>query len=140
MFLNFKLYFTYVFLNLNNYIFVDNLAQRVKNNNILLSNEALIYVCLHLKLSSPLNQTQLCEIFAYEVPKTVKKTSTLKRNKSLSKNNINNKSIVVYNFHSLSSQNRFFLFIHNHTQLFKSKYSSMNQTVESISELFFAAN
>ena len=134
------MFFTYVFLGINNYSYIDNKSQRIKNTNLVLQNEALIYLCLHVKLSTPLSQTQLCEIFAYEIPTQVKKTNFLKRNKESLKQNLASKSIVVYNFHSLVSKNRFFLFANNNSEFFKSKYTSSDQTVESISELFFAAN
>ena len=141
MFTNFKLYLTYIFLGWSNYSFINNLSQRSKNYNILISNEALIYTAVHIKFSTLFTQTQLCDIFSYEIPNKTLKTGALKREFSLKqKTNMFNKPVVVYNFHSLLSQNRFFLFVHNSTQFVKSNNISFNSSVESISELFFAAN
>jgi NADH:ubiquinone oxidoreductase subunit C len=141
MFLNFKLYLTYIYLGWSNYSFINNLSQRSKNYNILISNEALMYTALHLKFSSLFTQTQLCDIFAYEIPQKSLETGTLKKDfRSSKKENLFNKPVVVYNFHSLLSQNRFFLFVHSSTQFVKSNNITFNSSTESISELFFAAN
>jgi NADH:ubiquinone oxidoreductase subunit C len=141
MFTNFKLYLTYIYLGWANYSFINNLSQRSKNYNILISNEALMYTAVHIKFSTLFTQTQLCDIFSYEVPNKSLQTHSLKRDFFNSKKlNTFNKPVVVYNFHSLLSQNRFFIFVHNSTQFIKSSNISFNSSVESISELFFAAN
>jgi len=140
MFLNFKLYFSYVFLHTGSYSFVDNLSQRSRTSNILIPNEALMYTSIHMKFSTPLSQTQLCDIFSYEIPQTSLKPKTLHRDAKAVKSLTENKPVLVYNFHSLLSQNRFFLFIHNYTQLIKSRNITFNSSADSVSELFFAAN
>ena len=100
-----------------------------------------MYTAIHIKFSTLFTQTQLCDIFSYEIPNKSLETGSLKRDFFDSKKlNTFNKPVVVYNFHSLLSQNRFFLFVHNSTQFVKSNNISFNSSVESVSELFFAAN
>ena len=128
---NFKLYFKCILSN-ENYSFISNLDSNLKNTNIFLTTRSLYYLVLYLRFSSLFYSTQLVDIFAYEIPRT----STLNTESKKS-----NSSVVVYNFHVLSTQNRFFLF----TQV-GSSFSRRGgvlqsyQTVPSIAELFFAAN
>ena len=68
----------------------------------------------------------------------MKKTNSLKRD--LGGLQRLNKSVVVYNFHSLTNKNRFFLFLNNTTQSSKTTLVNRSHTVESLSELFFASN
>jgi len=141
MMLNFKLFFKYVFFKIN-YAFVNNLAQREKTTNVCLDSNALFFTCTHLKMSSSFYSTQLCDIFAYEILSPASKSvknSTLTNTKY---NNLNKScsTITVYNFHSLHSQNRFFLFVQNSSNALKSKYLMHNDCIDSIAELFPAAN
>lgn len=81
---------------------------------------------------------QLVDLFAYELPTAVLNFTNdiFANNKNDSKNNLNtllkknSNSIVVYNFHNLTFQERFFVFA---TDLV-SNYT--NFTINSISELF----
>jgi NADH-quinone oxidoreductase subunit C len=141
MMLNFKLFFKYVFWKIN-YAFVTNLSQRSKNTNIVISNNSLFYSCTHLKMASIFYNTQLCDMLAYEV---LNQGST----NINTKNKLNQKysnwtkaqdTIVVYNFHSLMTQHRFFLFTHTNNSFVKSKFLSKNDSSDSIAELFSAAN
>lgn len=140
LFSNFRLFITYILLGINNYQYINNKAQREKTSSLLIQNKDLIYLSLHLKMSSAFSQTQLCEIFAYELPSGVLKTKTLSRNSVNLINDTHSKPIIVYNFHSFLSKNRIFLFVNNTLNFTKSAYTSSNQTVNSIAELFFAAN
>jgi NADH-quinone oxidoreductase subunit C len=64
------------------------------------------------------------------------KDSLLKRNNTSPAQS----TIVVYNFHSLHTQDRFFLFTQNYSTLVKSKFLQKNDSLDSIAELFPAAN
>jgi len=77
----------------------------------------MYFLALHLKLSSLFYSIQLSEFFSYELP-------------SAKADNL-----LVYNFHSLATQQRFFIFI-SRTEDLKLIQSSL----KSISELFLNAN
>jgi NADH:ubiquinone oxidoreductase subunit C len=85
-------------------------------------------------------------MFAYEILSSVTSKPSpngdLANNESFKYNNINQaqSTIVVYNFHSLHSQNRFFIFTQNISSAVKSKILSKNDSIDSIAELFPAAN
>ena len=137
---NFKLFFKYVFFKIN-YSFINNLAQRSKNTNVCINNNSLFFSCTHMKMSSSFYSTQLCDMFAYEI--LTNSTSAPNNDNQPFKYNGLTKSqstIVVYNFHSLHSQNRFFIFSQNIANSVKSKFLSKNDTVDSVAELFPAAN
>jgi len=139
MFLNIKLYFKYILINLP-FSFVNNSAQKAKNVNILVNNNSFFYLCTHLKLSSVFYSTHLSDIFAYELPNnnfSNISNKSFKNNKFLTKNQ---STVTVYNFHSLHSQDRFFVFVNNNVFLNKSKILSHNSFIDSITELFPAAN
>jgi NADH:ubiquinone oxidoreductase subunit C len=85
-------------------------------------------------------------MFAYEILSSV--ASKLNANKDVERddsfkyNNLNQaqSTVVVYNFHSLHSQNRFFVFTQNIPSTVKSKVLTKNDSIDSITELFPAAN
>jgi NADH:ubiquinone oxidoreductase subunit C len=137
---NFKLFFKYVFFKIN-YSFVNNLAQRSKNTNLCINNSALFFSCTHMKMSTSFYSTQLCDMFAYEILSSVSGKPASSQD-SFKYNNINQgqSTIVVYNFHSLHSQNRFFIFTQNVSSAVKSKILTKNDSIDSIAELFPAAN
>ena len=131
--LNNKLYFKYL-LNGFSFSFINNLAQKSKNLNLIITNNSLTYVCLHLRMSTVFYSMQLSDIFTYEVPQL----SNYNNHDGLDFKNshTNSRSMstcTVYNFHSLYTQDRLFLFILNSPF---SKYSGL----DSINELFFASN
>ena len=139
--LNFKLFFKYVLFKVN-YAFVNNLAQREKATNLCIDASALYFTCIHLKMASSFYSTQLCDIFAYEIL-TPKAKNVSNLNQTSTKYNLLDKScsaITVYNFHSLHSQNRFFIFVQNGTTALHSKHLSTNYSIDSVAELFPAAN
>ena len=94
-------------------------------------------------MASAFYNTQLCDMLAYEV------LNQGSNNVQSKKAGLNQKytnwskaqdTIVVYNFHSLNTQHRFFLFTHTSTAFVKSKFLSKNDSSDSIAELFPAAN
>lgn len=134
--LNYKLFFKYILFHTNQ-IFLKYLHRNDKNLNIYLTENNFYYLTLHIKLSSLFYSTQLCEIFSYELPFT---NNTLNNRPLLNKIPLINNSLIVYNFHSISAQQRFFLFItSNSKQNFKKNSISWN-SLNSITELFLNAN
>lgn len=108
--------------------------------NILVGNDSFFYLCTHIKLSTVFYSTHLSDIFAYELPLN---NFSFKSNSNFKYNFLNSKSqstTTVYNFHSLHSQDRFFVFVNNSFFLTKSAKLSANYFVDSIVELFPAAN
>lgn len=135
---NFKLYFKYLFDKIN-FTFINNFTNKSKNINILLHKDFLYYTSLHLKLASPFYLSQLVDIFAYEINSNVSVSYT--QNNIFSQNLSKNQSIVtVYNFHSLQTCDRFYLFVINNFGSQKSKSTALNSNFFSITELFPAAN
>lgn len=141
----FKLYLKCILKNAN-YSFVENLSQQpFKNENVLLDSKYLYFMCLHLKFSSLFYSCQLNDIFAYEVPRSASMSTGLSSfNKTNLKYSLTNKgisSIVVYNFHILNTQERFYIFISNNIALpSSSNIFTKSAKITSITELFFAAN
>ena len=125
MILNQKVLIKYL-LNRTNFCFIDNNLQSDKNYNILINNKLLRYVSLHMKFSSMFYSLQLVDIFAYETLSTSSNT-LFNKNQTPSAT-----SIVIYNFHSLFSNERFFV----HTYTNDHEFLLIN----SMTELFFSAN
>jgi len=128
--INYNLYFKCLFSRIP-FSFIDNKSQDIKNYSILVQPNALYFLSTHLRFSSLFYATQLVEAFAYEVPLSYTSSS----NSGASKSDC---SLIVYNYHSLLTQDRFFVFIHP-----GSAYTSVSPTsssVQSVSELFSAAN
>ena len=67
----------------------------------------LYYTAVHIRFSSLYSLTQLVDLFAYELPSD---KSTLNPNTLLSTQSTQKESYLVYNFHNLIFQDRFFLF------------------------------
>jgi len=133
---NFKLFFKCILSN-ENYSFINNLGNNLKNTNVFLTTRSLYYVVLYFRFSSLFYSTQLVDIFSYEIPRSEKGyylSKAFSTKKTIS-------SIVVYNFHVLNTQDRFFLFFSPNSILIQNdKPLSLNTTLSSITELFFAAN
>ena len=122
--------------------FIDNKAHKLKENSIFLSAGSLYYLCLHLRLSSPFYLTQLVDIFSYETalnarPSYLGGGLTGRNVNSFSKST---SSLIVYNFHSLSNQNRLFVFSGDLFPSSKSTQAGFTSALFSISELFYSAN
>ena len=120
-------------MNNSNFSFINNLSQSEKNYNLLILPQYLLYVTTHLRFSSAFPSTQLVDIMSYEVPSNHPTMSNLDIYHPESS------SVIIYNFHSLYSQDRFFLFTQpSYAKL--SEGSLRNQSVASVSEVFPAAN
>jgi len=101
--LNYKLFFKYILFHTNQ-IFLKYIHKNDKNINIYITEKNLYYLTLHLKLSSIFYSTQLVDIFSYELPFN----NNLEKNKKIP---LVNSSLIVYNFHSILFQQRFFIFV-----------------------------
>lgn len=132
--LNYKLFFKYILFHTNQ-IFLKYLHRNDKNLNVYITENNLYYLSLHIKLSSLFYSTQLCDIFAYEIP--------LNNNININKDSkivMLSNSLLVYNFHSILFQQRFFIFvITNNKQNIKGNSISWS-SLNSITELFLNAN
>jgi len=101
--LNYKLFLKYILFHTNN-IFLKYINKNDKNTNIYITKNNLYYLSLHLKLSSLFYSTQLVDIFSYELPFN----NNFEKKKKMS---LINNSLIVYNFHSILFQQRFFVFV-----------------------------
>ena len=122
--------------------FIDNKAHKLKENSIFLSAGSLYYLCLHLRLSSPFYLMQLVDIFSYETALNVRPSYL---GGGLTGRNVNSfskstSSLIVYNFHSLPSQNRLYVFSGDLFPSSKSTRAGFTSALFSISELFYSAN
>ena len=104
--LNYKLFFKYILFHTNQ-IFLKYLQRNDKNLNIYINESNLYFLALHLKLSSLFYSTQLSDMFSYETPNNIN-TNNIKNNSKIA---LVNNSILVYNFHSVIFQQRFFIFV-----------------------------
>jgi len=120
---NYKLLFTYVFFKLP-HVYLNHKEHGAKSITVIIPKNLFYYLSCHIRFSSTFYSTQLLDLFSYELPVTPSLNSSEKRTPFTSN------SILVYNFHNLMTQERFFIFC---VEL-ESKFS--NFTVNSISELF----
>jgi hypothetical protein len=135
--LNYKLFFKYILFH-SNQIFLKYLNRNDKNLNVYINESNLYFLTLHIKLSSLFYSTQLCEIFAYE---TFSNTNQVNLNPILeSKIPLTNNAIIVYNFHCILFQQRFFIFsLLNNKKNIKNQSLTLN-SLNSITELYLNAN
>jgi hypothetical protein len=103
--------------------------EEFKNENIVLTSNTLYYFTLHLKLSTLFYSTQLTDIFAYEVPKLTKLRSSLEDStysaysasrtpagvELLTGGGKSSSSVLLYNFHILNTQARFYVFVSSYS-------------------------
>ena len=129
MITNYKLYFRYILLKAN-FSFINNLSQSEKNYNVFVSPRYLYFLSLHLRFSSAFPLTQLVDIMSYELPR-----SATPQTANASVVTKESSSIVLYNYHSLVTQDRFFIF----TQP-DATSSVSSDSVASITEIFSSAN
>jgi hypothetical protein len=117
----------------SNFSFINNLSQAEKNYNILILPQYLLYLSTHFRFSSAFPSTQLVDIMSYEV-------STLHA-ASFQPNYYSPEasSIIVYNFHSLYSQDRFFVFTQP-TYVTSQLSVNPNLAVSSVAEIYPAGN
>ena len=133
---NFKLYIKCI-LNNENYSFIDSLDTNVKNTNVLVFSKSLYYLAIFMRFSSLFYSTQLVDIFSYEVARLGPSYHL----KNIFKNKKTISSVLVYNFHVLFTQNRFFIFVLTSSlSVVKNGIIDFTTSLPSITELFFSAN
>lgn len=130
-------------------MFLANFLQRLKNIAMLTVGIAVVYMTHHKRLSSPFYLCQLSDMFSYETPT---KPVLLESGDGLagSPNVPTRKAaaavsqpvspVVVYNFHSFLTQDRFFMFATTSLNVLKMSVSKFVSMIGSIAELFFSAN
>ena len=119
--------FTYILFN-TPHLFLKNKKYEHSAVSVFLTKKCFCFLSMHLKFSSKFYGLQLCDLFAYELPKT-------SANYGLNKYNSLQPSILVYNFHSVVLQNRCYLFVPNNKSNTKPHHGSPKQ-INSISELY----
>ena len=143
--INYKLYFKCIMLN-TNFSFIEKLAQYSNSKDVFIPTKYLYFVALHLRFSSLFYSSQLVDIFSYEVPCTsdshIKSGGgDLRLNNKNSVFKQGSGSVVVYNFHILQSQTRIFVFVKGSSSLSsKANVTTGTKFIQSLSEIFFAAN
>jgi len=124
---------------------VNNFLQRVKNVTLLTLGGIVSYVANHKKFSTTFYLSQLSDIFAYEAPTELKNMPSAgihdhEEFPNLTIMNRTSTPIVVYNFHSFLTQDRFFMFAKAVSAPFKSFMARAINSLDSIAELFMSAN
>ena len=141
---NNKLYYKYIMARLP-FTFINNFLQRVKNITLLTLGGVISYAANHKKFSTTFYSCQLSDIFAYEAPTSTYNLppANLQNDEQefeLARLNRTVAPVVVYNFHSFLSQDRFFVFAKAASASFKSTVSRVINSLDSIAELFMSAN
>jgi len=103
---NYKLYFKYLYFNLPHF-YLQQAKKGSQNTSLVVSKSIFYYSALHLRFSSLFFSTQLVDLFAYELPM---ENSVINSKEVTSLSKIYSESILVYNFHNLMYQDRFFFF------------------------------
>ena len=114
--------------------FTQNNLKNSKNTTVILPQFYCYYLALHLKLATTWYNSQLIEIFSYEVPASVSGISESLDTKFRNTSN----SVVVYNFHNIFSQERIFIFTFNFLQNKDSTF--LTHPLKSVASLFSNAN
>ncbi len=123
---NVKLFFKYIYLNIP-HLYLTQEKYAVKNLSVLISSNVLYFSIVHIRFSTIFYSNQLVDIFSYELP--IDNLSSKKERKLIIAN-----SIIVYNFHNLTSQERLFIFcINQYNHLY-------NFQLNSIADVFQNAN
>ena len=124
---NLKLFFKYIYFNIPHF-FLNQSKKGNHNFSLVLTKPTLYYTSLHLRFSSIFYLTQLVDIFAYENPVDNNNHSISGSHLSFLKKS--SESCVVYNFHNLLFQDRYFLFAIDYLS------ENSNNQLNSIAELF----
>lgn len=119
--------FTYILFN-TSHVFLKNKKYEHSAVSIFLNKKCFYFLSVHLKFASKFYGLQLCDLFAYELPKGSLNSDIIKH-ASLQP------SIVVYNFHNVILQNRYYLFVPNNKLSSKPQVENSKQ-INSISELY----
>jgi NADH:ubiquinone oxidoreductase subunit C len=121
---NYKLFFKYIFFNLTHLYLTHNIHGS-KNITVVIPQNLLYFSCVHVRFSTIFYSSQLVDIFAYELPLSNSTKSNNDQTLTMS-----NSTIVLYNFHNLTFQERFFFFCVDSS----SRFSSFR--LNSVSELY----
>ena len=137
MYNNYKFYLKCILVN-SNYSFISNSSQFLKNDNIYIDSKSLYYLNIHLRFSSLFYTLQLVDMFPYELL-TLSSTGVDRRLKQ--NNNKSVTTLLVYNYHLINTQSRFFIFTQSNTNVSsKGSVAFKKNYLFSITELFYASN
>jgi NADH:ubiquinone oxidoreductase subunit C len=120
------------------FIFLHHKAQRLRTVNLLVGSSSVFYVASHTKFCTASYSGQLCDILAYELP--ISNAQTITNMSPVATRTHNDQTVVIYNFHSFHTQNRLYLFSQNLVSPVHSRFLNLNSLLDSITELFSAAN
>lgn len=126
---SYKLFFKYIFFNIPYCYssFSRSSVEFQKSLLLVIPKRALYYLTLHVRFGTMFYSTQLSDLFGYELPLHASNRPSLLRAVS------NTASVLIYNFHNMFYNERYFFFCVD-----KSHKSSSLTTppLTSISELF----
>jgi len=103
---NYKLFFKYIYFNLT-HLYLTHNTHGSKNITVVIPQNLLYFSCLHVRFSTIFYSSQLVDIFAYELPLSNSTNNSLSEDRLSS---FSNSTVVLYNFHNLTFQERFFFF------------------------------
>jgi len=112
------------------YVLLRQNTQTTKNVSLLINYNTLLWVSLHLRLAQGFYKTQLVDIFGYETP------NFSSRKQSGDFRPVKNNLTVVYNFHNLLNQTRYFIFATNVSTSATHTHSAHSLMIDSVTELF----
>ena len=122
------------------FVFLENELQSVKNVSLVTQNTTVLYTVLAKRLAKPFYNAQLVDIFAYEKSNTDSTNSKSSGHKKYNYGTKVDTPILVYNFHTLFSQNRLYLFAVSASVRLRALALGASNAIESVSELFMSAN
>ena len=108
-------------------------TQTNKNVSALVTQSSILWLMVHVRLAQSFYKTQLVDIFSYETP-----NFSVQSPKPSSSTGCNN-ATVVYNFHNLLNQTRYFIFTTSTLKQTTRHHKFHTLAVDSITELFSTA-
>ena len=132
MFNTTRLVFKYILSN-SSYVRLKQTTEDSKQLSLLVSHKKVMPLAVHIKMGSVFFKTQLVDIFAYELPNF--KPRKLNFKSKISKPN----SSIVYNFHNLLNQTRYYIFAVSSESFLAKKSLNHFSSLSSITELFNTA-
>merc|ERR1712228_375839 len=102
---SFKLYFKYILLQLP-YTFVYFSSQKKNTINLFITNNSLLFLMIHIRMSTLFYSSQLVDILSYELPLISSSIINVNNNPQINLKNNVQPSVVVYNIHSMFYHNR----------------------------------
>ena len=127
-----RLVFKYILSN-SNYVRLKQTTEDSKQLSLLVSHKKVMPLAVHIKMGSVFFKTQLVDIFAYELPNF--KPRKLNVQSKISKPN----SAIVYNFHNLLNQTRYYIFAVSSESFLSKNNLNHFSSLSSITELFNTA-